>query len=70
MWICEGFLRFERPFGKIVVHGHTPVVKPEARANRINIDTGAFATSVLTCLALEGTQRRFLTVGARVRASA
>jgi serine/threonine protein phosphatase 1 len=70
MWIRDGFLRFERPFGKVVVHGHTPVAKPDVRANRINIDTGAFATSVLTCLALEGTERRFLTVGARGRASA
>ena len=75
MWIRDGFLRFERPFGKVVVHGHTPVAAPEVRANRINIDTGAFATSVLTCLVLEGTERRFLTVSsaparARARASA
>ena len=70
MWIRESFLRCERPYGKVVVHGHTPVAKPEVRANRINIDTGGFATSVLTCLALEGTERRFLTAGARARADA
>ena len=74
MWIRDGFRRCERPFGKVVVHGHTPVAAPEVRANRINIDTGAFATSVLTCLVLEGTERRFLTVSsarrARARASA
>jgi serine/threonine protein phosphatase 1 len=63
LWIRDGFLSYERPFGKIVVHGHTPVANPEIRANRINIDTGAFATSRLTCLALEGEERRFLTVG-------
>jgi serine/threonine protein phosphatase 1 len=63
LWIRDGFLTYERPFGKIVVHGHTPVTNPEVRANRINIDTGAFATSTLTCLALEGVERRFLTVG-------
>ena len=45
MWIRDGFLSHERSFGKIVVHGHTPVASPDVRANRINIDTGAFATS-------------------------
>jgi hypothetical protein len=27
-----------------VVHGHTPSERPELLPNRINIDTGAFAT--------------------------
>ncbi len=63
LWIRDEFLSHERSFGKIVVHGHTPVASPEVRANRINIDTGAFATSILTCLALEGEDRRFLSVG-------
>jgi serine/threonine protein phosphatase 1 len=63
LWIRDGFLSHERSFGKIVVHGHTPVARPEVRANRINIDTGAFAVSRLTCLALEGEDRRFLCVG-------
>jgi serine/threonine protein phosphatase 1 len=48
-------------FGKIVVHGHTPVAEPDVRRNRINIDTGAFATGRLTCVVLEGESRRFLT---------
>ncbi len=63
MWISEGFLSFGRSFGKIVVHGHTPVDAADFRPNRINIDTGAFATSMLTCLVLEGAERRILTVG-------
>jgi serine/threonine protein phosphatase 1 len=63
LWARNGFLRHEQSFGKIVVHGHTPVARPEVRANRINIDTGAFATSILTCLVLEGEGRRFLSVG-------
>jgi serine/threonine protein phosphatase 1 len=65
LWIRDGFLRFERPFGKIIVHGHTPVASPEIKSNRINIDTGAFATSILTCLILEGAERRFLSTGQR-----
>ena len=37
----------------VVVHGHTPIYKPDIRSNQINIDTGAYATGRLTCLVLE-----------------
>lgn len=60
LWIREDFLLHEQHFGKIVVHGHTPVDEPEIHPNRINIDTGAFATGRLTCLVLENDQMRFL----------
>ena len=49
-------------FGKIVVHGHTPVEAPEVLSNRINIDTGAFATGQLICVALDDGGHRFLGV--------
>jgi serine/threonine protein phosphatase 1 len=45
---------------RIVVHGHTPSERPEVLPNRINIDTGAFATDRLTCVVLESAQARFL----------
>jgi serine/threonine protein phosphatase 1 len=54
LWIREEFLFYEQPFEKYVVHGHTPVSAPDIRSNRINIDTGAFATGRLTCVAIEG----------------
>jgi len=54
LWIREDFLFHEEQFEKIIVHGHTPVINPDIRPNRINIDTGAFATGRLTCLVLEG----------------
>ena len=54
IWIRAEFLLCEDDFEKIVVHGHTPVPEPDFRANRINIDTGAFATGRLTCLRIEG----------------
>jgi diadenosine tetraphosphatase ApaH/serine/threonine PP2A family protein phosphatase len=54
LWIRQDFLLCETDFGKIIVHGHTPVPQPEIRQNRINIDTGAYATGQLTCLMLEG----------------
>jgi serine/threonine protein phosphatase 1 len=53
LWIRDEFLRCEDDFGKIIVHGHTPVREPDIRQNRINIDTGAYATGQLTCLIIE-----------------
>jgi serine/threonine protein phosphatase 1 len=54
LWIRDEFLSSRLDFSKIVVHGHTPVHEVEVEPNRINIDTGAFATGLLTCLVLEG----------------
>lgn len=61
LWIRDEFLNSTMDFGKIVVHGHTPVEQPDVRANRINIDTGAFATGRLTCVVLDQQGHRFLT---------
>src|SRR5262249_52970374 len=52
LWIREDFLSYKKTFSKIVVHGHTPVVQPEILPNRINIDTGAYATGRLSCLVI------------------
>ena len=60
LWIREDFLLHEEDFGKVVVHGHTPTKEPDVKPNRINIDTGAYATGRLTCLVLEGDQMRFI----------
>jgi diadenosine tetraphosphatase ApaH/serine/threonine PP2A family protein phosphatase len=54
LWIREEFLASEEHFGKYVVHGHTPVSAPDIRSNRINIDTGAYATGNLTLLTIQG----------------
>lgn len=53
LWIRGEFLSSNDDFGKIVVHGHTPCSEIEVGPNRINIDTGAFATGRLTCLVIE-----------------
>lgn len=63
LWIRNEFLDFAGDFGKTVVHGHTPTPKPEIKPNRINIDTGAYLSSVLTALILEGEGRRFISTG-------
>jgi serine/threonine protein phosphatase 1 len=60
IWIRGAFLNHEEPFGKIVVHGHTPGKEPVTRSNRIGIDTGAFFSGRLTALRLEGGSRDFL----------
>ena len=60
VWIRDVFLFSRADFGACVVHGHTPAEGPEVLPKRINIDTGAFFTGRLTCLVLEGEERRFL----------
>ena len=60
LWIRDEFLLAQDNFGKIVVHGHDPVHEPEVRANRINIDTGAYITGNLTCLVIEDDRLYFL----------
>jgi serine/threonine protein phosphatase 1 len=60
MWIREEFLRSTLDFGQVIVHGHTPVKAPENLPNRINIDTAAVLTGRLTCVVLDGEERRFL----------
>lgn len=51
--IREPFLSHAGSFGTFVVHGHTPVRAIDVKANRINIDTGAFATGNLSSIAIE-----------------
>ena len=60
LWIREDFLLHEKSFGKIVIHGHTPVEEPDIRPNRINIDTGAYATGKLSCLVLQDEDMAFI----------
>ena len=60
MWIRDEFLSSKADFGKIIVHGHTITDAPDVRRNRIGIDTGAFASSLLTCLILQGEEWSFL----------
>lgn len=60
LWIRDEFLISEDDFGKVVVHGHTPVREAELRRNRVNVDTGAYATGRLTCVKLEGARRTLL----------
>jgi serine/threonine protein phosphatase 1 len=50
LWIREPFLSSTNDHGALVVHGHTPTDSglPDLRANRLNVDTGAFLGEPLT----------------------
>lgn len=65
VWIRAPFLDHAGPFGKVVVHGHTPTRTPVTRENRIGIDTGAVFTGQLTALKLLGSSRTFLQIEGR-----
>jgi len=60
LWIRGEFLGSKANHGKVVVHGHTIRPEPEILPNRIGIDTGAYSSGILTCLALEEDSQSFL----------
>lgn len=55
LWIREPFLSSNRNFGRLIVHGHTPLRsgEPDVRPNRINLDTGAVLGGPLTAAVFE-----------------
>ena len=57
MWLRQPFLDHPAPFDQVVVHGHTPTEAVYADHRRIGIDTGAYATGMLTGLRLQGLNR-------------
>lgn len=61
LWIRKEFTESIADFDCVVVHGHTATSDPVVNANRIGIDTRAWASGRLTCLVLEDDGRRFIT---------
>ena len=60
MWIRDDFLGARRPADQVVVHGHTPAPDAYIGAERIGLDTGAYATGVLTAVRLHETAQNFI----------
>lgn len=60
-WIREPFLSADDDFGRFIVHGHTITQTVDERANRLGIDTGAYASGILTAVVIENDERRYLT---------
>ena len=59
-WIRNPFLEHTEPHEKFIVHGHTITAEVDERANRLGIDTGAYASGRLTAVALEDDRRWLL----------
>ena len=54
LWIRQGFVDATGPFEKTIVHGHTWASdQPELWPHRLGLDTGAYATGVLTAARLQ-----------------
>ena len=62
MCIRSEFINHKALYDKVIVHGHTPAYPMEILANRINVDTGAYDSGVLSCLVLEGRDYRVIEV--------
>lgn len=65
LWIRQEFLEAPGPYGKVIVHGHTPTEEAQLTRHRLGIDTGAYATGLLTAVRLEGEDQRLLQARAR-----
>jgi serine/threonine protein phosphatase 1 len=62
-WIRGEFIESEGPHEKVIVHGHTWIDdKPQLHPHRLGIDTGAYATGVLSALRLEDGKRAVIQV--------
>lgn len=62
IWIRGEFHHWPDLFDKVVVHGHTPHHEPEILPNRVNVDTEAWRSGVLTALVIDGPQKRMFAV--------
>ncbi|RAK50936.1 metallophosphoesterase family protein [Phenylobacterium deserti] len=61
LWIRRSFLESEGPHEKVIVHGHTWIdEKPQMHGHRLGLDTGAYATGVLTAVRLEDNRMAIL----------
>lgn len=58
LWIREPFLENDRDYGRLIVHGHTPLAsaRPELRHNRLNLDTAAVFGGPLTAAVFDDAQ--------------
>jgi len=60
LWIRNEFLDNPHGLKATVVHGHTPVEEVFVGRQRINVDTGAYATGVLTAIRLDGGEPKII----------
>ena len=65
LWIRHDFINASGPFEKVIVHGHTPAETPQITPHRICVDTGVYATGVLTAVRLDEAGPQILQAGRR-----
>jgi serine/threonine protein phosphatase 1 len=60
VWIREPFLSDRRDYGRLIVHGHTPLIRdtPDLRSNRLNLDTGAVFGGPLTAAVFDAVETK------------
>jgi serine/threonine protein phosphatase 1 len=57
LWIREPFLSDRHDYGRLIVHGHTPLSSvPDLRSNRLNLDTGAVFGGPLSAAVFDETR--------------
>lgn len=64
LWIRQEFLRSRRPCDKVVVHGHSADEEAHVLPHRLGIDTGAYATGLLTAARIDDGGVRLIQVRA------
>lgn len=60
IWIRTPFLKWTEPFEKVVIHGHTPQDMIDIQPNRVNLDTYAWKSGVLSAIVIDGPEKRFM----------
>jgi serine/threonine protein phosphatase 1 len=65
LWIRQEFISERGRFEKVIVHGHTPMEAPQLTATRLGVDTGAYATGVLTAVRLHGEDQQVMQARAK-----
>jgi len=62
LWIRDPFLKHRGLYEKVIVHGHTITsdAKPEIHPNRVGLDTGSYATGVITAMIIEGRDKSYI----------
>lgn len=61
MWIRKDFIEFNGAHERFIVHGHTWTdAQPRLLTHRLGLDTGAYATGVLTAVRIEDSGIEFI----------
>ena len=60
IWIRTLFLKWTDPLAKVIIHGHTPQGAVDVQPNRVNLDTYAWKSGLLSAIAIDGAEKRFI----------